>query len=1001
MKNLLKAIILFVILFLVTMHVNARNFYFSSSTGNDSYSITQAQNPATPWASLRKLTQLTTNGTVCFQAGDSILFKRGDVFANGSANGYCSAYWWNVQGDAYFTAPSGTPGNPIVISNYGDPLLPLPNWLYPSTTSPVSTWRSREGRAVIEFSGVHDIVVDGIQSNDYRFPVNDKITPGYTGGWILGEGTRSPAYGQPGCIGDTNLRKQFVRRFTLKNCNFSNCIYGIQDCFMWDSKITNCTFSNMKTSADTAGTHDILAGTVDGLCGINLEFSHNTVSGAWGKSGRIGSCSGLGGVGMDIFALQNSRIAYNTFTDCDGFIEVGNLDHNDTLSGAAYDTFAFNKIINCGQFAYIHGSAGDPFAGNNHHLAFWNNVSISNNKDRFIGWGFGKDVYGNGQGFAQGTPQPWWFLRNPYNTLNVAPMNPVVSTVQGSNVLTVSTNAGISLGSVWFTDDDDLASIAYKTVTVTAINGTSITVSDTATRTVSGYTNGKFYLPVSDQSWSNPDNGAWNNYSGAREVIQYAGDLYVHGNQFDTLFDCRNNIFYWTTGIQGVYDRNRFKRSSNLYIPLGGARYPTVLGGTLNYRGTGEILSNGSSVFVDTTAAHPDNWNLHLKAGSPAIGAGKPISGFTTDFDGNPLTNPPSIGLYNYTSSTPTCVFSYGAWNTCVNGLQSRSYASSPAGCSGLPPADSISRVCSSPCTSFTYTTWSTCNNGIQTRAYTGSPSGCVTTPPFDSIQRSCTTPCSFTYSAWSTCNGTSQTRTYSASPLGCVGTPPADSLTRSCSACVPPAVITYSAWSTCINNTQSRSYTKNPPDCGDIPPVDSIQRSCTALCTSFTYGSWSSCVNGIQSRSYSASPSGCIGTPPIDSIQRTCSIGCVFTYGAWTTCSGGRQTRSYSASPAGCTGTPPIDSTSRACSTTQLYLTVTTNRQTSCNNRSDGYIIVKATGGVGPYSYSINSTTNYTLNKTTFSGLGKATYTIRVKDSIGTIYTITVTVTSRRNRNC
>jgi hypothetical protein len=325
-----------------------------------------------------------------------------------------------------------------------------------------------------------------------------------------------------------------------------------------------------------------MAGSLDGLCGFNLEISHNLIKGAWGKSGRIGSCSGLGGVALDIFCLQDSRVCYNTVIDCDGFIEIGNLDHNDTLSGAQRDTFAFNKIINCGQFAYIHGSVGDPFAGNNHHLAFWNNVCISNNKDRFIGWGFGKDVYGDGQGFGPGTRQPWWFLRNPFNTLNVDPMRPIVSTTQGSNIITVSTNAGISIGSVWFTDDDNLASNDYRTVTVTNINGNIITLSEPSTRTVSGYTNGKFYLPVSNQSWSNPDNGAWNNYGGARFTVQYAGDAYVHGNQYDTLFDMRNNIFYWTTGIQGIYDRTRFKRGSNIYAPIGGCRYPSALGGTLN-----------------------------------------------------------------------------------------------------------------------------------------------------------------------------------------------------------------------------------------------------------------------------------------------------------------------------------------------------------------------------------------------------------------------------------
>ena len=38
----------------------------------------------------------------------------------------------------------------------------------------------------------------------------------------------------------------------------------------------------------------------------------------------------------------------------------------------------------------------------------------------------------------------------------------------------------------------------------------------------------------------------------------------------------------------------------------------------------------------------------------------------------------------------------------------------------------------------FVYSSWSFCSNNIQTRTYTSSPSGCTGTPPADSIQRSC-----------------------------------------------------------------------------------------------------------------------------------------------------------------------------------------------------------------------------------------------------------------------
>ena len=373
-----------------------RKFYFSSSTGNDSYTTTQAQNQATPWATLRKLTQLTTgtNGPSVFRAGDTICFKRGDVFANGSSTDtYCSAYWWNIPGDSYFTAPSGTPTQPIVITNYGDASLPLPNWLHPRAFYPVSSWAphidsanasrgittrvTRENRVIIEFAGVHDIIIDGIQSNDYRVPATDKANPGFSGGWIIGEWLRGTYSNPKNSYNDTAKRIYMVTRFTIKNCVFNNTMYGINGFAGIDSKVTNCTFTNMKSSADTAGTNDVLGCAVESIYGIRCEFSNNYIKGAWGKSGRISSTNGLGGVGFDLFNLYNSKICYNTLIDCSGAFEIGNLDDYDTTAGFQYDTIAFNKIINTAQFGYFHGSGF--FAGNNHHIAVWNNVVISNN----------------------------------------------------------------------------------------------------------------------------------------------------------------------------------------------------------------------------------------------------------------------------------------------------------------------------------------------------------------------------------------------------------------------------------------------------------------------------------------------------------------------------------------------------------------------------------------------------------------------------------------------
>jgi parallel beta-helix repeat protein len=74
-KLSLSSILLTTLLSLSTS-ANATVYYFSSSNGNDNRNILEARNPATPWKSLDKLNQIFTN----LGSGDSVLFKRGDVF---------------------------------------------------------------------------------------------------------------------------------------------------------------------------------------------------------------------------------------------------------------------------------------------------------------------------------------------------------------------------------------------------------------------------------------------------------------------------------------------------------------------------------------------------------------------------------------------------------------------------------------------------------------------------------------------------------------------------------------------------------------------------------------------------------------------------------------------------------------------------------------------------------------------------------------------------------
>jgi hypothetical protein len=544
--------------------VTNQKYYFSSSTGNDANTGTSS---ASPWKTLSKLNSLMIVGNVTFQPGDSIFFKRGDVFANGN-DAYASCWWVNRAINGY-TAPSGTQSKPIVITNYGDQALQLPNLIFPYP-SVISTSQHN----VLVFEGVSWIVIDGLQFNDNRSTnvtiADKKGIPTTTGAMQLGVWTQSKIVGADTIMGSSSNpvnRNRMVSNCTVKNCLFNNMTYGFVMVAGINTNITNNTFTNMKSSKDTGGTNDVLGCAIEACYGFNLNISRNLIKGSWAMSGITGSSKGLGGVAIDLFTVRNSKIAYNTIIDCSGFLEMGNIDNYDTTTGAQYDTIAFNKIINSGQIAYVHGVVGDAFKGHNKKLAFWNNIVIENNKSRMSGVGFGLDTYGDGQSYTQN-----WYWGGP-------------TTCSTSNVPTNPTSCNQDYRSV----------IAYK-------------------------------IP----QLGNPD----------------------------TLIDFRNNIIYATNGGQMIYEpaRTEFKRNSNIYYIKGGfGAYSTRLGGTASYTtptvaatlNANERIIN-TKIFIDTTSAFPENWDLHILDTSYAKAHGIAISGFTTDFAGIPLSGTMDIGLYKY-----------------------------------------------------------------------------------------------------------------------------------------------------------------------------------------------------------------------------------------------------------------------------------------------------------------------------------------------------------------
>jgi len=640
--------------------VFGRKFYFSSSTGNNSNSVTQAQNSATPWATLTNLHKFA-NGSYPFgaapnraAAGDTFLFKCGDVFSTGFNNSnddFGVVKWWN--GVAGYTSPTGTANAPIVFTSYGTG--DKPNFLFPNPTAVIG-----KNRNVLTFKNVGYIYFNNLQFNDTRFPVNDKVTTAYTAvGLFIGESNAS-----------------ICNNVKVTNCNFSNTAYGIRSCARI-MEISNNTFTNFKSPGDTLGINDIGA---DALLpsGYRYLIKNNLIQGSWAYANPNSSSQGKLGGGLEtINDFDSSLVIYNTFLDNSGAMEFG--QNAGTQYGPNDDTFAFNKFINNSAISYVNVTG--TFACTAKNLHFWNNVIIENGNSRQTGANFGQDVLGDGQSFTT------WSFWPSY------PLNPSVSNPTG-----------------------------------------------------------------------------W-------RPFQYASDA---GVAADTLYDIRNNVIWNNNGLIMKYTstaRSKIKYSYNVYR-LGGT---SSLGAPL---GTGEI-STSNKVFIDTSSANPANWNLHLQSGSPAINAGVYV-GVSPDWAGSVVTNPPSVGIYNSSSSPVVCTsFTYGAWSSCNNNQQTRTYTALPNGCVTAPPTDSIVRGCVIPTCSFTYGQWGTCVNSVQTRTYSTSPVGCISTPPADSIQRICPNVCSFIYSAWSTCKNGQQTRTYTSQPIGCIGVPVIDSVQRACGSVV------------------------------------------------------------------------------------------------------------------------------------------------------------------------------------------------------------------------
>ncbi|RYY06149.1 MAG: hypothetical protein EOP43_07110, partial [Sphingobacteriaceae bacterium] len=133
-------------------------YYVSSSTGNDNRTLQEARSAQTPWRTLEKVNAVMGS----LQAGDQILFKRGEVFT-----GMLSV---NISGGS---------GSPVVFGAYGDGALPeLTGFVT------LSGWQQKSGNvweATVPagLSYLNTVTINGAAKAVGRYPNATATNQGY------------------------------------------------------------------------------------------------------------------------------------------------------------------------------------------------------------------------------------------------------------------------------------------------------------------------------------------------------------------------------------------------------------------------------------------------------------------------------------------------------------------------------------------------------------------------------------------------------------------------------------------------------------------------------------------------------------------------------------------------------------------------------------------------------------------------------------------------------
>jgi hypothetical protein len=503
-----------------------RTFYISDTLGDDTRTVAQAQNQATPWKTMRKVEQFGNGSLGSYPnkaaAGDAFKFKSGETFycTDRSFGGF---RWW---GGSYGSSPSGTSSDPIIFTSYGTG--DKPNLLFPDST--LEAWE----KVVFHFEGTNYVKIDGIQFNDPRSPVASAQNP-YTASKIGGARTGQAIFLGEGS-GSISCNNNIVT-----NCYTNNIGYGISVC--GDNNIF--TYNYFENFGQAYPFTDASYGQISvQITGNNNVIKYNTMKGGWAWAETF---SWNGGTIEFVDASNNTTVMYNTIVDCSGITELG--ISNPANAGATISNilFAYNKVINCGDLAYVNPNITAS------NIQIYNNVVIENSLSRFSGINFASGA----QDFP--TYQTASCPKRPY------PAQTAISYHSSQN--------------------------QYPGVLYDVKNNVFVT------------SNAPIVI-ANDYNFNTGLCNATNTYT-----------LSVGANDARSVYN--NNVYKLTNGA--------------------------TVGHTLQ---TGEQTTS-TQLFTNITGNNPELWDYYPLASSILINTGTNV-GLSPDFVGNPVSNPPEIGILEY-----------------------------------------------------------------------------------------------------------------------------------------------------------------------------------------------------------------------------------------------------------------------------------------------------------------------------------------------------------------